>query len=331
MTNAPRPLRALFALGVLALLPVAATAAPLETINVGLTSRSGTDWGIEAATKLGYFARNGIDVQLFVAGSSAAVALQLTGGSVDIGSVSTTQLVQSIAGGAPLVEILKNVTTTPYTIFGRKGITSMSQLRGKTIMIGGPNDITRVFMDKILASYGMGPDEYSYLYAGAPAARYAALLSGAIDAAPLLPPVTFSAADAGFPILDRVPKYFPRFPTSGYAARSGWATSHRDLVIRFVEAIAEGVHWLHDPANKAAAIQLLIDSAGVTPDVAEKSYETYLLPGNLLPEDGRFAPDDFPQVIDVLIRTKQIAKSPAAPVYDNSYVAAAMALLHRKH
>jgi ABC-type nitrate/sulfonate/bicarbonate transport system substrate-binding protein len=309
---------------VLPLLPAPARAA--DTVVVGLTSRGATDWGMEAALRLGFFAKRNIDPQLIVVGSSAGVAQQLAGGSVDIGSVSTTQVVLAIVGGAPMVEIFKNITLTPYTLFGRKGLTTTAQLRGKTIMIGGPYDITRVFMDKILGTYGFGPDDYTYTYAGAPATRYQALVAGAIDATVLLPPETYSAQDAGYPVLDQVPKYFPNFPTSGYAVRTQWASTHHDVLVRFLAAFAEGVHWLYNPANKARALQLLEGSANVTPDVAEKTYETFVLPGKLLLEDGSFTKPEFDQVMDALVKTKQIKTPPSVPVYDNSYIVEALKL-----
>ncbi len=300
-----------------------------EPVAVGLTSRGATDWGIEVALKLGFFAKRNVDAQPIVIGSSAGVAQQLAAGSVDVGSVSTTQVVLAVAGGAPIQEIFKNVTTTPYTIVGRKGLTSMTQLRGKTIMIGGPSDITRVFMDKILATYGLGANDFSYTYAGAPSTRYQALVANAIDATPLLPPETYSALDAGYPVLDQVPKYFPHFPSSGFAVRTLWAQTHRDLVVRFLAGFAEGVRWLYNPANRVRALQILEDSAGVTPDVAEKTYATYVLPGRLLPDVGSFSKDDFPQVMDALIKLKQISAPPTTAVYDNSYVTAAMRDLAR--
>jgi len=50
---------------------------------------------------------NGLEVEVTIAGASAAVAQQLVAGSAPIGSVSTTQVVEAVLGGAPLVQILK--------------------------------------------------------------------------------------------------------------------------------------------------------------------------------------------------------------------------------
>lgn len=327
-------LRVVLALAVLALggAPRAASAqGALAPVALVQTTRSVQDWPLQVAQSLGFFARNGIALQLTVVGSSASVAQQLAAGSADIGTVSTTQVVEAIEGGAPIVQILKNVVTSPYTIVGRKGVTSIAQLRGKTIMIGGPNDITRVFMDRVLFAHGLRPEDCTYTYAGAPAVRYAALLSGAIDATLVLPPVNFQAAAAGYPVLDDTQRYFPRFPTSGYTARTEWARTHPELATAFVKSFLEGVRWLYDPRNENRALQILEENTNVSPTEARQTYALYTK-DRLFSLDGRYDANDFPQVLDVLVRTKQIPAPAPAPgrFYDDRYADAALTELGRR-
>jgi NitT/TauT family transport system substrate-binding protein len=289
-------------------------------VTVVQTTRSVQDWALDVAQSEGMFAANGLHVDVIVAGSSAAVAQQLAAGSADIGSVSTTQVVEAILGGAPLVQILKNVVTSPYTLVGRKGITSVEQLRGKTIMIGGPNDITRVFMDKLLAAHGLHNGDFAYTYAGAPATRYAALLAGAIDATPLLPPVTYSAVSQGYKVLDDTRKYFPNFPTSGYTTHNPWATTHRPVVVAFIKSFLQGVAWLYEPANKTKALQILEETTNTKPDDALRTYEQYMRE-QLLSRNGRYENGEFAQVVSMLVQTKQIPgpPPPANRFVDDSY------------
>jgi NitT/TauT family transport system substrate-binding protein len=313
--------------GVAAALPVLgaprsgfAQTAPLSPITVAQTTRSVQDWPLDIADKLGFFAANGLHVDVVLAGSSAAVAQQLAAGSADIGSVSTTQVVEAILGGAPIVQVLKNVRTSPYAIIGRKGIASIEQLRGKTIMIGGPNDITRVFLDKLLAAHGLKPGDYTYTYAGAPAARYQALLAGAIDATPLLAPVSWSAIAQGYPLLDDTSKYFPNFPTSGYTARLPWAAGHRPQLVAFIKSFIQGANWLYNPQNKARALAILAETTNTAPAEAERTYEQYTRE-HLFPTTARYEAAEFAQVVDMLVQTKQIPAAPpaATKIYDDSY------------
>jgi ABC-type nitrate/sulfonate/bicarbonate transport system substrate-binding protein len=216
--------------------------------------------------------------------------------------------------------VLKNVVTTPYALVARKGLTGVEQLRGKTIMIGGPNDITRVFFDRLLAAHGLKTGDYTYTYAGSPSVRYAALLAGAIDATPLLPPTSHSAASQGYPILDDSRKYFPNFPTSGYTANVSWATGHRPVVVAFIRSFLEGVKWLYDPKNKARALHSLEETTNTAPGDAERTYDQYMRE-HLFSTSGRYETSDFPAVVDMLVRTNQIPGAPGAAtrIYDDSF------------
>jgi NitT/TauT family transport system substrate-binding protein len=300
--------------------PSLAQTAPLVPITVVQTTRSVQDWPLDVAEALGFFTANGLQVNVIVAGSSAAAAQQLAAGSTDIASVSTTQVVEAILGGAPLVQVLKNVVTTPYALLGRKGVSSVEQLRGKTIMIGGPNDITRVFFDRLLAAHGLKPGDYTYTYAGSPSVRYAALLAGAIDATPLLPPTSYSAASQCYPILDDSRKYFPNFATSGYTANVSWAAGHRTILVAFIKSFLEGTKWLYDPKNKARALQILEEATNTAPPDALRTYDQYMRE-RLFSPSGRYETADFPAVVEMLVRTNQISAAPprAMKIYDDSF------------
>ena len=300
--------------------PSFAQSTPVINITVAQTTRSVQDWPLDVADRMGFFAANGLHVDVVLAGSSAAVAQQLAAGSADIGSVSTTQVVEAILGGAPIVQVLKNVTTSPYAVIGKKGISSIEQLRGKTVMIGGPNDITRVFMDKLLAAHGLKPGDYSYTYAGAPPVRYQALLAGAIDATPLLAPVSFSALAQGYTLLDDTSKYFPNFPTSGYTARVPWAATHRSQLVAFIKSFIQGANWIYEPRNKARALQFLEETTNTAPAEAERTYEQYTRQ-HLFSTSASYTAAEFAQVVDMLVGTKQIPAAPPASmkIFDNSY------------
>lgn len=333
--NAPSPRRrdALALLAAAITLPsaVRAQTAPSKLV-IGFTSRSANDWPIYVADKVGFFSANGIAIEGIVVGSSAGCAQQLTAGALDLGSVSSTQTVEAAMGGAPIVSVLNQMTTAPYGVLGKKGIASVAGLKGKTIIIGGPNDITRIFMDKVLSANGVRPDDVTYTNAGATSDRYAALLSGTVDAAILFPPFSFRAADEGYPLLDETAKYFPKMAFGGLGARAPWAAEHRDLLVAFMKAYQQGVRWLYDPANKTRAIAILIDATNAKPDDASKTYDAFVARLHVFSPTGAFGPGDYPDVVATLLATKQIPSPPAASLrfYDNSFADAATAGNRRK-
>src|SRR6202041_2916570 len=99
----------------------------LRPIEVALTSKTASDWAVYVGQEVGFFAQNGIKPDIIVVGSSAGGAQQLTAGSVDIGEVSTTQVIEAVLGGAPITAIINRTNNAPYAIMGKKGLTSIAQ------------------------------------------------------------------------------------------------------------------------------------------------------------------------------------------------------------
>ena len=73
--------------------------------------------------------------------------------------------------------------------------------------------------------YGLKPGEVDYIYAGATAARFAALASGSIAATIMTPPFNFKAAGQGFNSLGVSADYTKNFPFSGYSLNTRWASA----------------------------------------------------------------------------------------------------------
>ena len=90
------------------------------------------------------------------------------------------------------------VQAPPYALVAKPSITSLKDLKGKVISLGGPKDITRIYVERMLAPNGVKPGDFDMVFAGATTARASALLAGAVDAAILLPPFNFQAVAKGF-------------------------------------------------------------------------------------------------------------------------------------
>ena len=293
----------------------------LRTIVVGTTSKTANAWTSFVADRYGFFAANGIKVDEVVVGVNSGVAQQLTGTAFDIGDVTTTQLVLAVQGGAPLIGVMSAGSGVPYYLVAKKGFTSVAQLRGKLISIGGPSDITRPFADTILERAGLKPEDWTYTFAGASTARYAALVAGAIDATLLSPPIVFRATSEGYPLLDNVPKYFPNFPYITWTTRPAWAKDHADLLVSFIRAQLQATRWLYDPANKAKAIALLADETNTSLDDASKSYDVFVTDEHYFPLTGTFPRDSFDRVVQTMLKAgmMQPPAPPGAKFYDNTY------------
>jgi NitT/TauT family transport system substrate-binding protein len=283
----------------------------LKPVTIGLVSKTMTDWPLFIAQAQGFLTANGLKADVVVTGSAANAAQQLVAGSLDIAENSTSQTLEAFVGGAPIQIIMARSTSVPYSILGKKGLTSIAQLRGKTVIIGGPNDITHIYMDTILEKSGLKPADVTYTYAGGTADRFAALLSGGVDAAILYPPASFQAEALGYPVLDQVYKYYPVFPVDDFTVNPSRVAGHEDAIVAFLKSFIQGVKYFYDPANRARVIQILVDATNTKPEDAAKTYDL-LHAAKYYSTTGIAKPADMQRVIDAIVKTGDV-KAPAPP------------------
>lgn len=300
-------------------------------INYGLTSKSASDWVAFICDKRGFFTANGVKPEFIVAGSAAANAQQLTAGSSDLAGISATQLIEAVEGGAPLRAVLNRTHTTPYVVVAKKGIASVKELAGKLIIVGGPNDITTILMNGVLAGNRMKPENVTYTFAGGTPERFAALMSGAVDAAILLPPFSFRATAQGYPIVADVSKYFGSFPLDLVGTNVNWSKTHGDVLEGYLRGYFQGVRWLYDPANRAQALAILTEVTNTKDEDASKTYDAYVR-GKVFNETGVTPPEGMDKVVATLVSIG--ALKPPAPrgskYIDNTFVQNAAAQLRSR-
>ena len=231
-------------------------------------------WPFYIASHKGFFAAEDLDVEINFAQSGAAVTQQLTGGSFDVAlSVGITDPIHAIDKGASLAIIRIVGKNAPYVLIGKPGLKSIADLKGKTVSIGQPNDITTNYFQKMAEANGLKHGDYDALPAGVAAARYAALRAGVADAALVLPPVNFQAAAAGYVTLGIAADYVKNMPFTGMAVRRDWAQAHAPVVKRLLSATDKSIAWLADEKHRGEAIALLVDVGRSSKEDADASYE----------------------------------------------------------
>jgi NitT/TauT family transport system substrate-binding protein len=231
-------------------------------------------WPFYIAAHKGFFAAQDLDVEINFAQSGAAVTQQLTGGSLDVAlSVGITDPIHAIDKGAALALIRIVGNTAPYVLIGKPGLKAIADLKGKTVSIGAPNDVTTLYFERMAAANGLKSGDYDALSAGVAAARYAALKAGVADAAIVLPPLNFQAMEGGFVTLGYAADYVKDLPFTGMAVRRDWAQAHAPLARRLLAATDQSVAWLADEAHRGEAIDLLVDVARATKPDADASYD----------------------------------------------------------
>ncbi len=272
-----------------------------DTVEVGSVDASSTSlWPLHAAITNGYFDADNIKVDLVFAQSNASVIQQLAAGSFNIApTAGMVDPIRAVNKGAPVALIRIVIPAPPYALLAKPAIGKIEELKGKTIIIGGPKDITRIFTERMLEPHGLKPGDYDYVYAGATSARFAALKSGAVDAALLTTPFNFFAETEGYRDLGFTFDYLPKMPFAGMAVNRDWALKNADVVRRFLDAYDKGVAWFYDPVNRAAAIALQLQTSKVAKEDVEKAY-AFMHDKNLFERAGTVSKQSVGTVIDAL-------------------------------
>ena len=208
--------------------------------------------------------------------------------------------IRAIDKGAPIAIVRLEAQSPPYALVAKSTIKSLKDLKGKVISLGGPKDITRIYVERMLAPSGIKPGDFDMVFAGATSARTQALLSGAVDAAILLPPFNFQAVAQGYNELGRTVDFAPELPFSGTVVNLAWAKAHQDLLIRLLAAHAKSIAWFEDDRNRAEAVKMMVEASKLKPEEVEKSYD-FFRKGRFFEPTGKISRKKIGALVDALV------------------------------
>ncbi|HUB95604.1 MAG TPA: ABC transporter substrate-binding protein [Stellaceae bacterium] len=254
-----------------------ATAAQAESrhVKMTVTARTATAAPYFVAIDKGYFAEQGLDVQIVDAGGGVAIPA-LISGSVDF-SMSAAVSVGASMRGAGLRVIYTMADRPPYQLWTiDPAIRTLKDLKGKQIGIISRGDTFEISMRIALRDAGLPADWVGYTALGAGTApRQAALASGS------LPAIILSAGDVtplrSMPFFSKAHMIVDmekdiRMPYTGVATSEKLIASDRDVVLRFLRAMVRGVAYMRAFKAETVAILLKADPAN-TKDALDADWD----------------------------------------------------------
>jgi len=302
----------------------AARAQEQETkIVAGMVAHGPPQWPQYIADEFGWFKADKIDLQLLTVGGGGVA--QVAAGSLNMAHSGYPDFARAALHDAPVRIILSDFVGSPYGVFAKKTITKIADLKGKLISIGGPNDITLIYIKPFLASAGLKTSDVDFIYAKAAGDRFAALASGAVDAAILNPPTYFKAIEAGLSVLGDTKPYAEGIPFTVWGANTVWAAQHRDALVAFARDYRRAVAWLYDPAHKQQAVDLLVKHAKQDPKDSAEAYDYLIAKLKLFGPDGDVSDAVYAKMVEGLaeIGTIKPPYPPKSAIFDGSFVQAA--------
>ena len=234
-------------------------------------------------------------------------------------------LMQAIEAGADLVAFGKGMDPAPYSLMAKKELKSIADLKGKSISLADAGDVYTEATKEIIRKGGLDPEkDINFRYGGNSNQRMAALVAGAVDAVPLIPPQDRMMTDQGFNSLAYYPDYFPNLTLSLSAVARPWASKNPEIMKSFMRAQKAAITWLYDPANKSEAIALLMTETNADRPSAEQAYDQFLIKMRIFPANGCIELKGLQVLVDILSRiNKNVKGGPADKYVDTQWCAPA--------
>jgi NitT/TauT family transport system substrate-binding protein len=288
-----------------------------ETVIAGGVSSGSTNlWPIHIGIRKGFFQATGINIDLVFAQSNASVIQQLAANSINVSVGSgLVDPIRAIEKGAPVALIRIETQKPPYALLAKPVLKSIADLRGKTVSVGGPKDITRIFFERMLVPSGVPPRDVDLIFAGATSARMAALQSGAADAALLTTPYNFHAEAAGYRNLGMTAEMVD-MPFSGVSINRNWASRNMKTAQAYLAVYSRAILWLENPANRREAIDIMLAVSSLKPEDVDRSYD-FLRDGHFFETTGMISRARLGKVLEAL---RELGDIPATMPVDSLFM-----------
>jgi NitT/TauT family transport system substrate-binding protein len=283
--------------GLLSLLLSAATVLAQEKYIASYAGFAGFQAPLWAAQDFGFMAKYGVSADLVMIPGSARGAQALLGGSIHFGQIDGTALISAINQGADLVFVASSLNKFPFSLVAQKNIREPKDLAGKKIGIVGFGGAHEVSLILALKEWNIPRQSVTLLASGPAANRLIALSSGALDATLLAPPETGEAARMGLPTLAHMTELkVAFFPMNAIATRRSFLEKNRDIIKRFLQAYAEGIHQFMTQKDKGVAL-LSQRMKQKNPAVVEETYQYF---ASTFSSPPRMSHDGMRTAIDML-------------------------------
>lgn len=266
--------RTFLALLLVFLLPALALAQERFKFPAGVSSKVLGFGHLWAAWRLGFFERQGLDVEVVLMRGTAPAVQAMIAGSIYVGLVANDGPIAAVEQGMDLAMVAGSSKIT-HMLIGGKNYRTYEDLRGATIGSSTLTSGTAFVLRRVLKTKGLEyPRDYKLLNVGGTASSFAALSAGQIAAAMQAVPNAFQAQEAGFNVIGRIADVFPNYLLSAYSVRRSWAEKNRPRVVGFLKAVLLAKKWFEQ--DRRAAAQFLAKEFQLKPGLAEKGLDYYL-------------------------------------------------------
>ena len=251
------------------LLPAQAETVTLRFGQIPSTVHGTSSVYLHLAEQKGFFAREDIKLErITIPGGTDKMVVALEQGAVDVTQTATPYLIQAVLRGSEAVGIASETANPIYSLIVKPEIVSFADLKGKMLGLSLPIDTISISMRKLLVLKGLGEADYRVKELVGTPVRFECLKRGECDGVPLGQPDDLIALTQGYRRLGLSTEAVSAFQFQLLAVKRSWAAANKDVLVRFVRAIASSFRFIRDPANRAEVVKTMVAVTGSTEDIA---------------------------------------------------------------
>lgn len=245
-------------------------AASIRVIYGAVSAANAPVW---VAQEKGLFKKYGLESQLTHIPTTQAIQA-LVAGDIQF-TTSSAQIVYSGLAGGNGVYIAGLTNRFVFYLYGRAGVETLADLRGKTIASTQPDEPTTISVRMALKKEGMDPEkDVRFTYIREMPAILGALRQGVVDAAVMSPPISQQARELGFKLVTDIAALRIPFVHSAIAAQRPYMKANPEVGRNFLKALVEALKiGREQPAETQAIIAKYTKISN--PNLLEEAYKSF--------------------------------------------------------
>jgi NitT/TauT family transport system substrate-binding protein len=249
-----------------------ASAAPFQLIVTDLEPPLVPNSVMDLAVGLGYFEREGVEVELVRVQQTPSALAALQSGDGDMANISVDAVLQLVARNQVRLKAVASPNKSlPFLIAAADAVATPGDLSGRSFAIGRIGSLDQTLSSAVLRSMGVDPGSLEFVAIGQPNVRAQALAAGQVDATTMSIGVWMSLPDrAGLHVLVEPDAYYQAAPVlqKVNVVPDAVLAARRDDVAAVVRALTKAARDL------AAEPGIWVDAmAAARPDVGREDLE----------------------------------------------------------
>jgi NitT/TauT family transport system substrate-binding protein len=259
---------------VFALLIAAIAANPLYAaqpakVRISYSSRSNSITPFYLAAQKGFFAEEGMDVELIQVNPRLGATAVLNG-DIDFTTTFGSTL-RGIISGFPIKFVAVSVRKSEHFLVARPEMKELKDLKGKRLAVSTLFGTDQRAAEEMLRAKGFPLGFVKPIALGDAPIRAQALRSGIVESASLSSPFDLTLKAEGYPVLAGPQDIEFALPTSGIAVSNRLLQQNPQLVKRAVRVLMRAHRYVFD--NKKEVVPVMMRYLEQPREIAERSYD----------------------------------------------------------